>query len=65
MKGKKRCGFCNALNIRPAVAPILRAGLPICESCESEYKNIFGNRLTPINNLSKLRSSTQGTEVTK
>jgi hypothetical protein len=52
MKGKRRCGFCNFLNIPPAVDPILRGGLMICEACESEYKNIF----TTLNNLAKVRN---------
>lgn len=60
MKGKKCCGFCDRRIIPPGVEPVTRGGLPICEDCETEFKNIF---LTEINYLPKIPPSTNGTGV--
>jgi hypothetical protein len=55
IKGYIRCAFCNLVKIPPHEGGRKRGGQHICEACEKEYKNIFGgNRLTLINNLSKL-----------
>lgn len=55
MKGKRRCGYCERLVIPPGIEPSTRAGLLICGACECEYKNIFANSLTTVNNLANLR----------